>query len=261
MATQTENREANKVPVDKKVEVSQTSKDIKPEELKGIAPKILYVQRRIEVAKNGYNEKNKNEYMKDEDVVSEVARYLNELGIITTIRDRKGTHQAQFDVGGRYKPTAFIEATFVFVDVETGEEWGIEVPGEGASTGGSADATRIAQTTMSKIAYLETFKIRDENASRYDSDEAHTDIPDSEPAPIQKSEEEKVKAGNLKEVVTAINAIVNDKENPIDGARVNLEGQAIAGEDVTQPQWRKDLFVMTKLLEKLNKIMMDGEVS
>lgn len=243
----------------KTAEVSQTSKDIKPEELKGIAPKILYVQRRIEVAKNGYNEKNKNEYMKDEDVVSEVARYLNELGIITTIRDRKGTHQAQFDVGGRYKPTAFIEATFVFVDVETGEEWPVEVTGEGSSVGGS-DATRIAHTMMHKIAYLETFKIRETNEG-LDSDDVRATPADAEPAPVQKSEEEKVKAGNLKEVVAAINAIVNDKENPIDGARVNLEGQAIAGEDVTQPQWRKDLFVMTKLLEKLNKIMEDGVVS
>lgn len=242
--------------------VSQTSKDIKPEELKGIAPKVLYIQRNIEVEKTGVHPQRDKKHHRYEDILAEVVdNYLNELGIITKIRHLTGTHSPQFDVGGRYKPSVFLTGEFVFVDVESGEEWGIWVAGEGASTGGAADSVRIAHTTLSKIAYLETFKIRDENASRYDSDEAHTDIPDSEPAPVQKSEEEKVKAGNLKEVVTAINAIVNDKENPIDGARVNLEGQAIAGEGVDQPQWRKDLFVMTKLLEKLNKIMKDGEVS
>ena len=225
---------------------------------KGINRKILEIQQSIKVEKSGEHPKY-GAFMRDEDVVAAVRQELNAKGIIVTTRNRRGVHNAETDVGGRYTPNVFIELSYVFIDVETGEELVFESFGEAKSVGDDV-SSRKAATQARKIAFLQLFQIGEVN-DQYDSDSAEAAVPDAEPAPAQKSEEEKVKAGNLKEVVTAINAIVNDKENPIDGARVNLEGQAIAGEDVTQPQWRKDLFVMTKLLEKLNKIMMDGEVS
>ena len=262
MASQTRNRKANTLSVNKNAEISQTSIEIKPEELKGIMPKILYVQRNIEVEKIGVHPNREGKHLRFEDVLAEVVDgYLNKLGIITKIRGLSGTHSPAFDQNGRYKPSAFIQATFVFVDVETGEEWPIEVSGEGSSVGGS-DSTRVAHTMLAKIAYLETFKIRENNASRYDSDDVATQIPDAEPLPPQKSESEKATAESVKELNAQVKVFI---DGGIPAKTVSTEGQAIS-DDILEPgkkmaEWKKDPRVLEELVEKLKTIAATGEVS
>ena len=251
------------MPVAKTAEVSQTAKDVKPEDLKGIHSKILYIQRNIEVEKVGEHPKRESKHLRFEDVLERVVDgYLNDLGIITSIRNLTGSHSPAFDQGGRYKPSAFIQGTFVFRDVESGEEWPIDVSGEGASTGGASDAIRIAHTTFAKIAYLEAFKIREKNASRYDGDDASTAIPDAElPAP-EKSEAQKADAETLASLVKQVNAL---KEGGIDGKIVAAEGSLISdrilGEGKKMAEWKKDSRVMEALVAKLEAIASTGEVS
>lgn len=257
-------RAASKPPVAKVAEAEITveaPKDGLPE-FKNIREKILYVQKNIEVEKLGEHPQRKGKHLRFEDVLAEVVdEYLNKLDLITTIRNLRGTHSPAFDQGGRYKPSAFIQGTFVFIDVATGEEWPIEVSGEGSSVGGS-DSTRIAHTTFAKIAYLETFKIREENASRFDSDDAATLIPDAVLPPAEKSEAEQKSALTLKELTDKVTNHV--KNNDVPGKAVNKEGTKIAGEGVEPKDWKQDARVMEALVkvldEQVEQVKATGEV-
>ena len=128
-----------------------------------IYKKLAQVRAEFEVSKDGVLPDNKGgkEYWRAEDLVQKARELFDAHGIVTTIRNLKAEHRGDIVGDGanaRYRPNLFLQGEFVLIDTENGDEFAIEVIGEGSDVGGDSSSPK-AMTQFRKIALLHLFYV------------------------------------------------------------------------------------------------------
>jgi len=223
---------------------------------KGIAAKLLQIQRTLEVEKTGYDERNEYNYFKADDILNSAKAMLNQLGIITRTRVLKWNDDNFYDNNGRGRPRVTAEVEVTYIDVESGEEFATSVVATGSDIGGDK-APRKLHTQAKKESLIETFNITEES-EKFDSDGA----PEQEPANMQPPVESDPEAGlDLPQLQAKIGEFISS--GVTDGPTINGLGTHFAkelGVPEEPKSWRRDINVLTKIVTLVSEKAKTGEV-
>ena len=221
----------------------------------GIYKKIQLIRDELQVEKTGWDERNEYAYFRGEDTALAARIGMAKHGVIHRTEIVTHDDASRVDDNGRFHGRHTNQYRVVFIDIDDGSEFPVDVVATGGDIGGDKHARKSAVQAF-KIATMDLFIIV-EGLESFDNDhegEADPGVTTKATPETKKAEQ----ARGLRELDKLVGGFIKDPENPITGPILKALADEIAAEHGVEQDskvWRKDARVLEPIAATLEQAL------